>query len=129
MELEVIVDPPSLAPSVQAVLPTEADGFPVKVIAQPPDFSYGNQNSCASKSQSSDDDDAKSDRLSEALSDDETRSWVKLPGVLSVGAELSECGCDAPKIAVEVQRAMMESVKAQLPSSKFGFQVVVEPAP
>jgi hypothetical protein len=32
MVLEVSVDPPSLIPAIKAVLPTEADGFPVEVV-------------------------------------------------------------------------------------------------
>src|SRR5579872_6534279 len=107
VELHVIVDPPSLAPSVEAVLPSEAGGFPVKVIAQSPEgFSNGDQNTCASRSQSSNDE-TQSDRFSQALADDETRSWVKLPGALALGEEFSECGGDPPKIVVYAQRAMV----------------------
>ena len=126
MELEVIVDPPSLAPSVEAVLPTEAGGFPVKVIAQPSGYSSNdNQSGGASDPQTSSDGDATSSRLDEALADSETRSWLRLPGVLAIGALVGGCGFP-PKIAVYAQLAMMDSVKAEVPSNAFGFEVEVE---
>jgi hypothetical protein len=145
MEIDVIVDPPSLIPGIRAVLPTEADGFPVRVISQPHGvFLMGgaDQNECPPSSGANnsaaddaladpgtdDDDGSKLDPLSEALLDDETQAWTDLPGVAGVSAaQCGRCDCDPPKIAVEVQPAMMESVRKQIPSSKFGVPIVLQP--
>jgi hypothetical protein len=145
LEIRVAVDPPSLIPAVKAVLPTEADGFPVEVVRQdkiyspsgsvwfgpgaesislkPGVFDFGEASTEDEGSDSS------SDPLTDAMLDDETNAWLDLPGVMNI--EPAQCGnvaCDPPKIAVSVQPSMMASVRKQIPSAKFGVPIELEPS-
>lgn len=128
MELRVLVEPPELAPSIAAVLPTEADGFPVRVISYPPQPEVesiggdGGYQSTSSAIQS----DADHDSLARAMDDDETKAWENLPGVIAIGWKDPESSSDHPKIVIEVQPSMMESVRKETPTSKLGIPIVVE---
>ena len=142
LEIRIAVDPPSLIPAVKAVLPTEADGFPVEVVRQdemysmrggiwlkPGTFSLGRSANYGDSSTANSDGDSSSDPLTDAMLDDETNAWLDLPGVVNI--EPPQCGnvaCDPPKIAVSVQPSMKAAVRKQIPSTKFGVPIVVMPS-
>ena len=73
--------------------------------------------------------DTDDDSFTDTASDDETRSWMDLPGVEEIGE--GSCGeheCDPRKIEMAVQPSMIDSVRKQIPSSKNGFSVVLVPS-
>jgi len=134
LELRVTVDPPELASSIEAVLPSEADGFPVRVLAQPrfdgnsEDYSEALNSDVKDDAKRRDEIDARAKYklIREVLSDPEAKSWMELPGVVVVDSP--RCGSgNSPTIQVEVQPAMVSDAKAQIPSSLMGVPVEVVP--
>lgn len=139
----VRVEPSSLADSVESVLPSEVEGYPVRVVSIPEEpesnggahlasnhFRYGNIKPCGSNEQMQDGDSGSSPSevdtraYDDVMSDPDTESWLDLPGVLSIGPKkCGECDCIPLQVVVTVQSAMLESVRAQLPPSKFGVQI------
>lgn len=144
MALRVTVDPSSLIPAIKASLPTETDGFAVEVgpiatglflvpgvfdlgKSAPPSALEGSDDETARPPSAATDDDT--DPFTDAMMDDETQEWMDLPGVEGIhAAQCGEHDCSPPEIAVEVQPSMIDSVRKQIPESKFGVAITIVPS-
>ena len=144
-QIVVEVQPSSLGNSVEAVLPSEVEGYPVRISLDASNdseaFSAGGTNLASNHSRYGSISPCKPDAdgdsetsaseidtraYDEVISDPDTESWLDLPGVLSIGPQkCGDCDCVPLQVAVTVQARMLESVRAQLPTTKFGVPIVI----